>query len=202
MAARPAALRLPSDQAPFAAALERLAARATVAGAWKSLVWSAADPEKPPVRTSTQQVPWVVKGLVPETAPRCSRRVAERMVAPSGIAEVSKETTALYWRLAPSSPTSKAPAALAVALSEPPALEVSPDSSTQPSWAAMEVKVLTVGAARTICGASLPLLLAQPAAPGKVAVTTWLPAASVAMLKEAWPAPSTAMPEARAVVPL
>jgi len=45
--------------------------------------------------TSTQQVPWVVKGLVPKTVPRRSRMVAER-VAQSGIAEVSKETMDLW----------------------------------------------------------------------------------------------------------
>src|SRR5262245_65298052 len=96
MAARPAALRLPCDQSPLAAAFERLAAWAAVAAAWKSPVSSAVEPAKPPVCTSTQQVPWVVKGLVPETVPRSSRRVAETMVAPSGIDEVSKETTDLY----------------------------------------------------------------------------------------------------------
>src|SRR5215208_3447094 len=99
MAARPAELRLPVDQVPFVAALDRLAAWTAVAAAWKSPVWSVVEPEKPlPDWTSTQQVPWVVKGLVPETVPRSRRRVTERIVAPSGIDEVSKETTDLYWR--------------------------------------------------------------------------------------------------------
>ena len=88
------------------------------------------------VWTSTQQVPWVVKGLVPESVPRRRRRVTERIVAPSGIDEVSKETTVLYclsWLL---SPTRSALVLLRLASSEPPTLEVSLDSSTQPSWAA------------------------------------------------------------------
>src|SRR5262245_60121953 len=141
MAARPAALRLPSDQSPLAAALERLAAWATVAAAWKSPVWSVVEPEKPPVCTSAQQVPWVVKGLVPETVPRRRRRVAERIVAPSGIDDVSKETTALYCLSLLSSPARRALVFEALASIDPPALVVSPDSSTQPSWPATEVKV-------------------------------------------------------------
>src|SRR6185436_5743456 len=93
-----AAFRLPSDQLPSDAALLRLAAWTAVAVAWKSPVWSVVEPEKPPVWTSARQVPCVVKGLVPESVPRRRRRVAERIVALSGIDEVSKETTDLYWR--------------------------------------------------------------------------------------------------------
>src|SRR5947199_5354289 len=142
MAARPAALRLPSDQSRLLAALVRLADWTAVAAAWKSPVCSVVEPEKPlPDWTSTQQVPCVVKGLVPESAPRRRRRVTERMVAPSGIAEVSKETTDLYCLFLLSSPTRNALVVVAAASIEPPALEVSVDSSTQPSWAAAEVKV-------------------------------------------------------------
>src|SRR5579872_1974386 len=109
MAARPPALRFPSDQSRLLAALVRLAAWTAVAVAWKSAVWRVVEPEKPvPDWTSTQQVPWVVKGLVPEIVPRRRRRVAERTVAPSGIPEVSKETMVLYWRLLASSPTRRA----------------------------------------------------------------------------------------------
>src|SRR6476620_1654305 len=114
MAARPAALRLPSDQVPLAVALVRLVAWTAVAATWKSPVWSVVEPEKPPVWTSAQQVPWVVKGLVPETVPRSSRRFAEVMVAVSGITEVSKETTDLYWRFVLSSPTRNALVEVAV----------------------------------------------------------------------------------------
>src|SRR5436309_15639840 len=93
MAARPAALRPPSDQSRLLAALVRLAAWTPVAAAWKSPVCSVVEPEKPlPDWTPTQQVPKVVKGLVPESVPRRMRRVTERLVAPSGIAEVSQET--------------------------------------------------------------------------------------------------------------
>src|SRR6478672_6922199 len=203
MAARPAGLRLPVDQSRLLAALVRLAAWTAVAAAWKSPVCSVVDPEKPvPGWTSTQQVPWVVKGLVPETVPRRSRTVTERMVAPSGIAEVSNETTDLYCLFLLSSPTRRALVEVSVALSEPPALEVSLDSSTQPSWAATEVKVVVIGPVTT-CGAllSLPLLCAQPAAPVKEAVMVWLPTARVVVLKAAWPAPSTVTPEARVVAP-
>src|SRR6185295_6251893 len=152
MAARPSALRLASDQSPLAAALERLAASTAAAGAWKSPFWSAAEPEKPPACTSTRQAPCVVKGLVPEPATRRSRKVAERMVAPSGIAEVLKATTALYCLFWLSSPTRRT---VAVALSEPPALEVSLDSSTQPSWAAREVKVIRLALALTTLATQL-----------------------------------------------
>src|SRR5436305_5710001 len=146
MAARPAALRLPSDQSRLLAALVRLAAWTGVAAAWKSPVWRAVEPEKPlPDWTSTQQVPCVVKGLVPESVPRRSRRVTERIVAPSGIAEVSKETTVLYWRFLLSSPTRKALVVVAAASIEPPTFPVSLDSSTQPSCAATERKVVVVG---------------------------------------------------------
>ena len=72
------------------------------------------EPERPPVCTSAQQVPCVVKGLVPVSEPRSSRRVAERIVAPSGIDEVSNETTVLYWRSWLLSPTRRALVVLAV----------------------------------------------------------------------------------------
>src|ERR1700687_4389230 len=203
MAARPAALRLPCDQTPLAAASERLAAWTVVAVAWKSRASSAVEPEKPPVWTSTQQVPWVLKGSVPATVPRRSLRVAERMVAPPGIVEVSNETMVLYPRLPLSSPTRRAAGPLAVCLIEPPTPEFWPDSSPQPSWAAMEMKVPWVDPAFTTCGEplSFPLLFAQPLPPVKAAVMTWLPTASAAVLNAAWPVPSTVSPEARTVDP-
>ena len=119
--------------------------------------------------TSTQQVPWVVKGLVPETVPRRRRRVTERIVAPSGIDEVSKETTDLYCLSWLSSPTRNALVVVAVPSMEPPALEVSVDSSTQPSWAATEVKVTTVGGATGVAEASFEFGLSPTPL---VAVTT------------------------------
>src|SRR5262245_32736276 len=97
-AARPAALRLPSDHAPFDAALLRLAACTAVAAAWKSPDCSVVEPEKPPVCTSTRAAPRVVNGFVPDTVPRRRRSVTETMVAPSGIDEVSNATTLLYCR--------------------------------------------------------------------------------------------------------
>src|SRR6185436_9316418 len=168
-AARPAAFRLPSDQLPSDAALLRLAAWTAVAVAWKSPVWSVVEPEKPPVWTSARQVPCVVKGLVPESVPRRRRRVAERIVAPSGIGEVSKETTALYCRSWLLSPTRSALVVVAVASIEPPTLVVSPDSSTQPSWAAIEVRVTTVGGTAGVADASFEF---GPSPTPLVAVTT------------------------------
>lgn len=70
---------------------------------------------------------------MPESVPRRRRRVAETIVAPSGIDEVSKETTdlsCLFWL---SSPTRNALVVLAVALIEPPALVVSPDNRLVPA---------------------------------------------------------------------
>ena|SRR5690349_13171134 len=49
--------------------------------------------------------------------------------------------------------------------------------------------------------ASLPLLPSQPLLPVKVAVTVWLPTASVDVLNEAWPVASTVTLEASAVAP-
>src|SRR5262249_511280 len=157
------------DQSPLLAALERLVAWTAVAAAWKSPFSSAVEPEKPPVWTSAQQVPWGVKGLVPETVPRRSRSVAERMVAPSGVAEVAQETAALYCLSLLSSPARRALVVVAAASSEPPTLVVSPDSRTQPSWAATEVKVTTVGAATGVAEASFEL---GPSPNSLVAVTT------------------------------
>src|SRR5436305_15247421 len=123
MAARPAALRPPSDQSRLLAALVRLAAWTAVAAAWKSPVCSVVEPEKPlPDWTSTQQVPKVVKGLVPESVPRRRRRVTERMVAPSGMAELSKETADLYCLFLLPLPTRRARVLESLALCEPPVL--------------------------------------------------------------------------------
>ena len=67
------------------------------------------------------------------------------------------------------SPTRRALVVLAVASIEPPALEVSLDSSTQPSWAATEVKVTTVGGATGVADASFEF---GPSPTPLVAVTT------------------------------
>jgi hypothetical protein len=91
------------------------------------------------------------------------------MVAPSGIDEVSNETTDLYWRSLVASPTRRALVVLAVESMEPPALEVSVDSSTQPSWAATEVKVTTVGGVTGVAEASFEF---GPSPTPLVAVTT------------------------------
>src|SRR5574341_990527 len=205
IAARPAAFKLPSDQSRLLVALPSLADCMAVAAVWKSLVCSVVEPEKPlPPCTSTQQAPKVKKGLAPTTVPRRNRSVTERIVAPSGIAEVSNETIVLYCFLLLLSPTRKALVVLAVASIEPPTFEFWLDSSTQPSCAATDVKVTCVGGAGlTTCGAALssPLLLAQLPVPLKAAVMTWLPTASVAVLNAAWPLPLTATPEASAVAP-
>jgi hypothetical protein len=66
------------------------------------------------------------------------------MVAPSGIAEVSKERIDLYWRSEASSPVRSALAVASEELVEPPVLEPSLDSSTRPSSAAIEVSVIVV----------------------------------------------------------
>ncbi len=78
------------------------------------------------------------EGVVPETVPRFSRRVAEVMVAVSGMEEVSKETTLLYWVSSEKSPTRSEEVVLSVELRKPPTLEVSVDSPRRPSWAATE----------------------------------------------------------------
>src|SRR6185436_19207806 len=153
MAARPAAFRLPVDQVPLDAALLRLAACTAVAAAWKSPFWSVVDPEKPlPFCTSTQQVPCVVDGFVPVSEPRRRRSVTDTIVAPSGIDEVSNETTVLYCRSWLLSPTRSALLLLLLLLSEPPTLVFSPDSRTQPSSAPAEMKVTVMGAGFTTCG--------------------------------------------------
>src|SRR6185436_8683047 len=164
MAPRPEASRLPSDQVPFEVGLLIAAACTAVAAAWKSPVSSAVEPEKPlPDRTSTQQVPNVENGLVPLTVPRSSRSFAETIVAPSGIDEVSNETTVLYWCRVRSSPTRRALVLPALLSSEPPTPEVSDDSSTQPSCAAIDVRVTTASALTTWVAA--PLLVANVASP-------------------------------------
>jgi hypothetical protein len=48
---------------------------------------------------------------------------------------------------------------------------------------------------------SLPLLLAHPVPPVKVAVMVWLPAANADVLKAAWPEPSTGTFEVRTLLP-
>src|SRR5579864_2819312 len=66
-----------------------------------------------------------------------------------------------------------------------------------------ELTVVVVASLLTTWGEalSLPLLLLQPVAPVKVAVMVLLPTARAEVLKAAWPEPSTAMFEARTVLP-
>ena len=68
---------------------------------------------------------------------------------------------------------------------------------------AEELTAVVVASLVTTCGEppSVPLLFAQPLAPVKAAVRVWLPTASAAVLKAAWPAPSTATLEAQTVAP-
>ena len=78
-------------------------------------------------------------------------------MAPSGIEEVLKETTVLYCRSWLLSPNRRALVVVAVPSMEPPALEVSDDSRAQPSWAATEVKVTTVGGVTGVVLANAPV---------------------------------------------
>src|SRR6185436_13737334 len=189
---------------PLDPALLRLAVWTAVAPAWESPFWRVVDPEKPlPFWTSTQQVPWLVKGLVPVSEPRSRRRVTDTIVAPSGIDAVLNDTTVRYWRSWLLSPTRSALLLLPLSLSEPPALVFSPDSSTQPSSAPAEMKVTVVGAGFTTCGVPplVPLLFNQPLAPVKAAVRVWLPTESAVVLNAACPEPLTGTLEAHVVAP-
>ncbi len=96
-----------------------MATPAVPAAAWKSAAAKAVEPPKA-LLMSTVQVPWVEKGLVPEMVPRLIRRVAAVMVAVSGIEEVSKETSALYWVSSEKSPTRREAVVLSVELPVPP----------------------------------------------------------------------------------
>ena len=66
---------------------------------------------------------------------------------------------------------------------------------------AEEVSATDVAAAFTTSGALLPLLLLHPLAPVKLAVMVWLATASVEVLNEAWPEPSTGTFAAHTVLP-
>ena len=68
---------------------------------------------------------------------------------------------------------------------------------------ARSVVVVVALAAFTTWGeaASFPLLPSHPVVPVNVAVMVWLPTESVAVLKEAWPVPSTVTLDARTVEP-
>ena len=101
-----------------------------VAAAWKSAFSRAALPLKPPVRTSAVRLPWVVKGLVPVSEPRRTRRVTVWTAAPSGIAAVSNERMPRYCRSCWLSPARRALVPLSLLLVEPPTLVFSPDSRT------------------------------------------------------------------------
>ena len=168
-AAIPAALRLPRDQTPFAFALESVPDWMTAAAAWKSLVWSDVDPEKPPAWTSTHPLPCVLNGFVPETLVRSSRTVTETIVALSGIAEVSKARMLRYCLSLPSSPIRSVLAFLPVVPMEPPVFDVSLDSRTQPSCAATEVNVTGVSASPGVLDAWFEL---PPPPSALVPVTT------------------------------
>jgi hypothetical protein len=60
----------------------------------------------------------------------------------------------LYWRSLVASPTRSALVVVAVESIEPPAFAASLDSSTQPSWAATEMRVTTVGGTAGVAEAS------------------------------------------------
>src|SRR6185436_21181981 len=99
MKPRPVALIVPLEIAPSLAALLIVATCVASAAAWKSPVWIETDPLKPvPPLMSTKQLPWVVNGLAPVSEPRFIRSVADVIVAPSGIDEVSNDRMVLYWR--------------------------------------------------------------------------------------------------------
>jgi len=70
--------------------------------------------------------------------------VADVIVAPSGIDDVSNERIDLNWRSLASSPVRRASTVASEELVEPPVLEVSLDSSTRPSSAATDVSVIVV----------------------------------------------------------
>src|SRR5690349_14570290 len=144
MALRPAALSVPVEAAPSVAGFDRVATLVAVAAASQSAKAKAVEPPKPPVTMSATQEPCVVNGLVPEMEPRTRRRVADRMVAPSGMDEVSNETMLLYCSSASVSPTRRAIVVLSVELPPPPTLPVSPDSQMRPSCAATELNVTVV----------------------------------------------------------
>ena len=80
---------------------------------------------------------------------------------------------------------------------------VSLDSSTLPSWLAIDVNVTVVGPAFTTCGEALlvPLLFDQSPTPVNAAVRTWLPAVSAEVVKDARPVASTLTFEAHTVAP-
>ena len=53
----------------------------------------------------------------------------------------------------------------------------------------------------TTCGTELPLLFCHPLVPVNDAVMVWLPAGRAEVLKDAWPLPFTATPDANVVAP-
>src|SRR5688572_32382720 len=90
---------------------------------------------------STKQLPCVVNGFVPDSVPRRRRNVAEMIVAPSGIDDVSNDTNDFTcWSLVVS-PARSADVVDAVALTVPPAFDVSLLSVMRPSCAPTDVKV-------------------------------------------------------------
>src|SRR6185369_328331 len=145
MAARPAAFKVPVEAEPSAVGFDIVATLLAVGAACQSAKAKAVEPPKPPVTMSTTQEPWVVNGLVPEEVPRPSRKVAEVIVAVSGIEEVSKETRLLYCSSALVSPTRSEAVVLSVEFPPPPTLLVSPTSHSRPSSAATELKVTVTG---------------------------------------------------------
>src|SRR5688572_25337170 len=105
MALRPAAFSAPVDEVLSLAALLIVATLVAVAAAWKSAAARAGLPPKPPDEIATVHVPCVVNGFVPDTRDRLTCNVAEVMVAPSGIDDVSNERIPMYCRLPELSPT-------------------------------------------------------------------------------------------------
>src|SRR6185295_171984 len=130
IAAIPAALKLQSDQSPFDAATERVQTAVAAALASQSAFSSAVLPLKPAVWTSATRSPWVVNGLVPTSVPRLIRRVATSIVTASGIDSVPNDRMPRYSWSDEESPARIALVVVDVLLFEPPALEVSLDSST------------------------------------------------------------------------
>ena len=100
---------------------------------------------------SAVRAPCVLNGLVPTTLWRCSRRLAERNTAPSGIADVSKDTMPLNCRSFLLSP-----ARIEFVFVRPPTLLDSLDSRTQPSSPPIEVNVTCTGTLTITVIASAP----------------------------------------------
>src|SRR6476660_8070602 len=142
MAASPAAPSVPVDHSPFTAALLSVPAAAAVAGVWKSATSRAGLPPNAPVRTSIRHAPRVVNGFTPQRPMRWSRSVADTIVAPSGITDVSNERIPLVCPLFRWSPTWRL---VDVELARPPTPLVAEDSTMLPSWLPIERSEICTG---------------------------------------------------------